>query len=503
MLGITTKKNYNACIYIRLSKEDKDKNNESLSVTNQRNVLLEYIKKNNYNLVDIYVDDGYTGTNFNRPSFKRMINDIEKGLIDLVITKDLSRLGRDYIKTGEYIEKYFPLHGVRYIALLDGIDTYLDSSNNDIAPFKAIINDMYSKDNSKKIRSALRTMQENGKWVGGGIPLGYMKDPNDKNHLIPCDREADIVKAIFSYAKNGLSISEIKEELIKNKIPTASLLRRTNRGGIISKSGIWDIKTIKNILSNRVYLGDTIQNKTNRISYKVRKNIKNDEDKWIIRKNTHIPLIDYSTFEFVNNKYFNLKRIRTHKETYRLFDSILYCGDCKHKLSILKPRKKDNKTYLVCNNYRMNSKANVCTSHSFNYDILEFSLKSFIRSFILKYLSMEDVDNIVKDIYKKNSSFSNKELLSMIDKKRSQLDKVYLDKLEGVINEDMYKRISLSINNELIKLEKENSLKSPKIDINLIMEKFLNLNFSRNLIRLLVKKIEVYNDKKVKLYLNF
>ena len=139
----------------------------------------------------------------------------------------------------------------------------------------------------------------------------------------------------------------------------------------------------------------------------------------------------------------------------------------------------------------------------FNYDILEFSLKSFIRSFILKYLSMEDVDNIVKDIYKKNSSFSNKELLSMIDKKRSQLDKVYLDKLEGVINENMYKRISLSINNELIKLEKENSLKSPKIDINLIMENFLNLNFSRNLVRLLVKKIEVYNDKKVKLYLNF
>ena len=136
---------YRVAIYIRLSKEDIDKHEESLSVTNQKNVLEAYVKEQNYELYDIYIDDGFTGTNFDRPAFKRMIRDIEYGKINMVITKDLSRLGRDYIATGEYVEKYFPMHNIRYVALLDGIDTVMDTSNNDIAPFKAVINDMYSE----------------------------------------------------------------------------------------------------------------------------------------------------------------------------------------------------------------------------------------------------------------------------------------------------------------------------------------------------------------------
>ncbi len=195
---------YKVAIYIRLSKEDVDRGyDESESIKNQRTLLTEYVEKLgwNYELIDIYIDQGYTGTNFNRPAFQRMIRDINLGKVNMVVTKDLSRLGRDYIETGGYIEKWFPENNVRYVSVTDGIDTFETSNgNNDIAPFKSILNDMYSKDLSKKIRTALHTMQKQGKWVGGKTAIGYMKDPNDKNKLIICEPEAEIVKTIFNMA---------------------------------------------------------------------------------------------------------------------------------------------------------------------------------------------------------------------------------------------------------------------------------------------------------------
>ena len=204
MLEQIEKAIYKVAIYIRLSKEDVDRGyDESESIKNQRTLLTKYVENLgwNYELIDIYIDQGFTGTNFNRPDFKRMIKDIELEKINMVITKDLSRLGRDYIETGEYIEKWFPEKNVRYVSVTDGIDTFSNNNgNNDIAPFKSILNDMYSKDLSKKIRTALHTMQKEGKWVGGKIALGYTKDPNNKNKLIICEAEAEIIKKIFNMA---------------------------------------------------------------------------------------------------------------------------------------------------------------------------------------------------------------------------------------------------------------------------------------------------------------
>ena len=204
MLETIEKTIYNVAIYIRLSKDDVDRGyDESESIKNQRTLLTEYVEKLGwkYNLIDTYIDQGFTGTNFNRPSFQRMIRDIKNGKINMVITKDLSRLCRDYIETGEYIEKWFPENNIRYVSVTDGIDTFAtDNGNNDIAPFKSILNDMYSKDLSKKIRTALHTMQKQGKWVGGKTAIGYMKDPNDKNRLVICETEAEIVKTIFNMA---------------------------------------------------------------------------------------------------------------------------------------------------------------------------------------------------------------------------------------------------------------------------------------------------------------
>ena len=176
-------KEFFVAIYIRLSKED-DSLGESESIQNQKTLLTKYVNEQGYTLVDIYIDDGYTGTNFNRPGFQKMLKDIEDGKVNMVITKDLSRLSRDYIGTGEYVEKWFPLHNVRYVALTDNIDTFLDNSNNDIAPFKAILNDMYAKDLSKKIRTALHTMQSEGKWVGGCPPFGYKVVEIEGRHMV-------------------------------------------------------------------------------------------------------------------------------------------------------------------------------------------------------------------------------------------------------------------------------------------------------------------------------
>lgn len=191
------KKSFRVGLYMRLSREDGDKE-ESSSVTNQREMLKRYVsEQENFFIVKEYVDDGYTGTNFDRPGFKQMIEDIEAGIIDTVITKDLSRLGRERLGVGHYTEIYFPEHNVRYIALLDNIDTYIDSGMNDMAPFKGVINDMYVRDISKKIRSSLIERKKAGNFLGVTAPYGYQKDPNNKFHLIINEKEAEVVKRVF------------------------------------------------------------------------------------------------------------------------------------------------------------------------------------------------------------------------------------------------------------------------------------------------------------------
>ena len=260
MLG-SINKIYNVGIYIRLSREDDDKVYESESITNQKSLLLQYVKENNLRAYDIYIDDGYSGTNFDRPDFNRLLNDIELGKVIMVITKDMWSLGRDYIGTGNLIEKYFPEHNVRYIAVTDNIDTFLDNSNNDIAPFKAILNDMYAKDLSKKIRTALHTMQCEGKWVGGCQPFGYKVDPNDKNHLVIDEVEASIVKRIFDMFASGIRINKIRDTFNNENIPTFSTTRNRNftrNGNNGNIYGYWCNTTIKKILQNRLYTGDMI-----------------------------------------------------------------------------------------------------------------------------------------------------------------------------------------------------------------------------------------------------
>ena len=219
-------KSFRVALYIRLSREDGDKE-ESSSVTNQREILKRYVsEQENFSIVKEYVDDGWTGTNFDRPKFKEMIEDIEAGMIDTVITKDLSRLGRERLAVGYYTEIYFPEHSIRYIALLDNIDTYYDSGMNDMAPFKGVINDMYVRDISKKIRSSLTERRKAGNFLGVTAPYGYQKDPNNKFHLVINEKEAEVVKRVFNLYLQGNGLTKIAQILTKDGVPVPRRIKK-------------------------------------------------------------------------------------------------------------------------------------------------------------------------------------------------------------------------------------------------------------------------------------
>lgn len=509
---------YKVALYIRLSKED-EKEGESESVTNQKSLLLEFVKQNGYELVDIYIDDGYTGTNFDRPNFQRMIKDIELGKINMVVTKDMSRLGRDYIGTGQYIEKYFPMHNVRYISILDGVDTFLDNSNNEIAPFKAIINDMYSRDNSKKIRAALKSMQEKGLWVGGCSPFGYIPDPNDKNHLVPKEDECEIVKRIFSLASEGKTPYYIKDLFNQEKIPTFAMIRnRIAKNNTMSQQGVWNAKTVKGILKNQLYTGDLIQNRRSRISYKVRKIVDNPKEDWIIVENAHEPLVSKEDWENIQKMLISNMTRNTKKEL-RLLDGLLFCYECKHRITICAPRKSDGRTYIVCNFYRMHSKMHLCTSHSYNYDDLEKKILDLMRTIFENNLDKEKI----KDSVSKQHTIETQKnkITSAVSKaetelklKKDNLDKMYIDKLEGKIDESMYERISEKIKSEASSLEdKVEFLKKQLCEysdddetkkVTVLVKNFLDMNEpSREIILKLINKIEIHKDKTVDIHFNF
>ena len=509
---------YNVGLYIRLSREDDDKAYESESITNQKSLLLQYVKENNLRIFDIYIDDGYSGTNFDRPEFKRLINDIELKKINMVITKDMSRLGRDYIGTGELVEKYFPEHNVRYIAVTDNIDTYLDSTNNDIAPFKAIMNDFYAKDISKKVRSSLKAKMKDGKFVGGRAPYGYDKDPNDKNHLIINEEQALIVKRIFEMSLNGLSFYHIADILTNDHIKTPASYYEFEWCGHNYHYNRWHAKTISNILTNRMYTGDLVQNRRNKVNYKVKKIVKNNSNNYIIVENTHEAIIDKETFEEVQKKL--PKNVgRNEKKENHLLDGLLYCGDCGHRISVQSRRKKDNKCYTMCNYYRTYMKDHLCTTHSNNYDILEEVVLDNLRKLCLKYIDKQKIRNSVIDCYNNIGKNDNKKEIVILSKEISQindnLDNIYIDKLNKVINEDQFNRVRNKLELELERKTKYlDNLKCAVIDNNnqtdnlKKIEKYIKMflsmeNPSRELITSLIDRIDIYEDKKIDIKVNF
>lgn len=505
-------KNYSVGLYIRLSREDENKTDVSESITNQKSLLLQYVKENNLRVYDIYIDDGYSGTTFDRPGFNRLINDIENKLVNMVITKDMSRLGRDYIKTGYYLEKYFPEHNIRYIAITDNIDTYLDNSNNDIAPFKAIMNDYYAKDISKKIKSSLRAKQKEGKWVGSRCPYGYDKDINNKNHLVINEEQAGIVRYIFDLSLNGLTCFKIANKLTLENIKTPAQYYNFNwKNNYNMNMGKWHPKTIKDILTNRLYTGDLVQNRRSKVNYKIKKVVYNKECDYIVVPNTHEAIIDKELFDRVQSLI--PKNVgRNEKRENHLLDGLLYCGECNHRISVSPRRKIDNRCYTVCNYYRTYLKQKVCTMHSNNYDILENKILELLKEYCLKYMDKKSILNRV--INTNNDKQNNLKYIKNLEKEISNindnLDSIYIDRLNKNISEEQFNRVKIKLETELnIKLDKIKGLKKDKtqnnnIDKESYIREVLELNnISRDIIINLIDRIEIFEDKKINLILKF
>ena len=365
---------FRAAIYCRLSKDD-DLDGESASIANQRDMLEHYCEKQGWEVVEVYQDDGYTGLNMERPDLKRMIKAIERRQVNLVITKDLSRLGRNYLQTGYLIEDFFPRNGVRYIAMNDGIDTLRE--NNDIAPFKNILNEMYSKDISKKVHSSYLLKAQKGEFTGCVAPFGYRKDPEDKTHLLVDEETAPIVRQIFLWALEGHGPNFIRRRLEEQKVPCPTWWNR-ERGfrNVRTKwekkdpeNGryMWDFSVIKDILMNPVYTGAIASQKKD-YRFKIGTIGEKKPQDWIVVEERHEPLIDSKSFAIVQDKLKSRQRPRQDGET-SLFAGLIKCGECGKSLTIRTTHAKHPQQIYACKTYGAFGK-NHCTQHRVEYDTL-------------------------------------------------------------------------------------------------------------------------------------
>ena len=365
---------FRAAIYCRLSKDD-DLDGESASIANQRDMLEHYCEKQGWEVVEVYQDDGYTGLNMERPDLKRMIKAIERRQVNLVITKDLSRLGRNYLQTGYLIEDFFPRNGVRYIAMNDGIDTLRE--NNDIAPFKNILNEMYSKDISKKVHSSYLLKAQKGEFTGCVAPFGYRKDPEDKNHLLVDEETAPIVRQIFRWALEGHGPNFIRRRLEEQKVPCPTWWNR-ERGirNVRTKwekqdpekgRYMWDFSVIKDILMNPVYAGAIASQKKD-YRFKIGTIGEKKPQDWIVVEQRHEPLIDRKSFAIVQDKLKSRQRPRQNGET-SLFAGLIKCGECGKSLTIRTTHAKHPQQIYAYKTYGAFGKTH-CSQHRVEYDTL-------------------------------------------------------------------------------------------------------------------------------------
>lgn len=323
-------------LYCRLSKDD-DVQGDSESIKTQKTLLTQYAKEHGFLVVDIYADDGYSGLNFDRPGFNQMIEDIENGKIDVVITKDLSRLGRDHLKVGFYTEMYFPSKRVRYIAINDNVDTE-NNTSSDFAALKNVMNEFYSRDNSRKIRSSIKARAKAGLYRASFNPIGYRKAPDNHNRLIVDEETAWIVRKIFELASQGWGAHRIRTHFEKEQVPCPSWWlhqrgekRYTKRFENPANKYIWSHTVISNIIKNPLYLGHTVMCKSESI-FKVGLQQRIPQDKWIVVENTHEPLVSQEVFDFVNEKIKSRKREDT-SGNISIFSGLIKCGSCGKALS--------------------------------------------------------------------------------------------------------------------------------------------------------------------------
>lgn len=455
------KKQWKAGAYLRLSRDDEGFVSESSSIKNQKVMILDYLSElTDIELVDVYTDDGYTGTNFNRPGFQEMMSDIDFGRINCVIVKDLSRLGRNTTKVGIIKDEVFPSKGVRFIAINDNVDTKGGIDDNDVTDFKLVFNEYYVRDISKKIRSSLRASAKEGLFVGSYAPFGYKKSKEDKHKLVVDEEAADIVRKIFVDYSQGKSGREIANEL-NSKGVLSPLAYRNKQLGKESKKYAWTSNTVFQLLKNEVYVGNMVQHKRENISYKLSQRKFVDAAEQIVVKGTHTPIIDEHLKMEVNMMLNKKNETRIRKRTNGelvpiIFSGLLICSDCG---GVLAATMKHDKRCYRCSLYS-NAGKNACSSHYIKEDELLKGVLSEINILINEYES--NPTDFIRKV--KNAVFNNKlqevnnAKLDMVDLKRQVKEiedtmvQLYDDKINNVINQQMFSMMSSNYSNKLEKL---------------------------------------------------
>ena len=456
---------YKVGIYVRLSNEDS-RAGESVSVENQKLMLMKHVKEMGWELQEIYQDDGFSGTNQNRPAFQRMIADVKQGFINTILIKDLSRLGRNYLEVGNLAEVFLPEHGCELISLNEKLD--------DMMVFRNWFNEQHSKTTSKKVKAAKKICAENGKYLGTYAPYGFKKDPENRHKFIIDENTAPIVRRIFEMRAGGTPAREIMTRLNEDGItpPQEYYYQTKNRKNPRRTNGLWADSVVKSILRNEAYIGNLVQGKVGTVSYKNSKCVRKEQEEWIRAENTHPPIISRELWDRVQALLEkNQKTSRNKDGGSHLFSSILYCADCGFKLRGQTERKdrpdgtEYRRNYYTCGNYARSGKA-ACTLHSISESILVELVIEHIRRHARLVVQNEEaiIESIVAAQNQESTSY-RAAYLSEAEAHKKQIVKLdmiienlYNDKVTGVISEDMFKR--LAAKNEQERIDRLQSLET-------------------------------------------
>ena len=521
---------YKAAIYVRLSKEDGDVSDaskaESNSISNQKELIKDFLKdKQDIVIVSERVDDGYSGVNFERPAFQLMLEDIKQGKVDCVVVKDLSRFGRNYIESGRYIEKIFPMLGVRFIAINDNYDSLTGKSQTDeiVIPFKNLINDAYCRDISIKIRSHLDVKRRKGEFIGSFTIYGYAKDEHDHNKIVIDEYAAGVVRDIYQWKISGMSQQRIADKL--NDMGVLSPAEYKKSCGIkysanlqTKKQAIWSAVAITRILTNESYTGTLIQGKVTTPNYKVKKTVIKDEEDWVVIPNAFEAIITKEQFDMVQEILKKDTRVAPDKKSVYLFSGIAVCGDCGRQMSRKVSTVAGKKyVYYMCS---ANKKEGVCSSHRIREDELEKAVVTYLNSYIDE---LENIQHFLEFIDKLPYQEVNVKRLNMrivqLEEDAQKYEKLKVSVYEDLKDELISKEEYISMKQEFEKRRRASldSIAQIKIEIETLasrngkhhewIESFLANKgiekLERNVVVELIDYIKIYEDKRIEIVFRY
>lgn len=522
MIGSET---YKVGIYLRLSREDEQKG-ESGSISNQRDIIHKYIRENNLLYIDEYVDDGVSGTTFEREGFNKLIEDIEAKRINMVITKDLSRFGRNEGQQLRYLD-YFCEKNIRYVAILDNVDTFDEyNTSNEMIPIQCFFNEKHVRDTSKKMKASVYNKRSQGNFLGKTAPFGYKKDPNNKYKLIIDEEASQVVKRIFDLFVSGKGICEISRILTDEKVPIPTEHKGLKSGHMSTAYGVWNNRTISDMLTLPTYVGDLTQGRSKKPSYKSKKRVRVKREDWIICENKCPAIIDRETFNLAQDIY-NRNKNQGKNTQDILLKGFVYCKECGHtigfRLQKVNTKKKGEVTrcYGNCNYWAKHKRYDVCTPHNTKYYELEELVLNEVKKMCKKYLKANDLKNALANSDKTKKILNEleirlKKLEAEVEFSSKKKEDLYNDKLEGIIDLDMYKRMTNRITEETI--TKQNEIKEIKTKIyniknnitdnnkkyDSVIKEYLSMKKpSVQLLSSIIDKIVIDENKNVDIYYKF